>query len=66
VRGRGETGSRGLAVLDKESSFEVVAVAISVLAVGFVSMDGETHWMGGAMLVGVYLILASAFYFLPA
>lgn len=46
--------------------FEVAAVTISVLAVGFVSMDGESHWMEGAMLVGVYLILATAFYFLPA
>lgn len=45
--------------------FEVAAVAISVLAVGFVSMDGESHWMEGAMLLGVYLILAVAFFFLP-
>ena len=45
--------------------FEVAAVAISVFAVGFVAMDGESHWMEGAMLVGVYLILAIAFYFLP-
>jgi Ca2+:H+ antiporter len=46
--------------------FEVAAVAISVLAVGFVSMDGESHWMEGAMLVGVYVILAIAFFFLPS
>jgi Ca2+:H+ antiporter len=46
--------------------FEVAAVAISVLVVGFVAMDGESHWMEGVMLVGVYLILAIAFYFLPA
>lgn len=46
--------------------FEVAAVVISVLAVGFVSMDGESHWMEGAMLVGIYVILAIAFYFLPA
>jgi len=45
--------------------FEVAAVTISVLVVGFVSMDGESHWMEGVMLVGVYLILAIAFYFLP-
>jgi Ca2+:H+ antiporter len=45
--------------------FEVAAVAISVLIVGFVAMDGESHWMEGVMLIGVYLILAIAFYFLP-
>ncbi len=45
--------------------FEVAAVTISVLIVGFVSMDGESHWMEGVMLVGVYAMLAMAFYFLP-
>lgn len=46
--------------------FEVAAVTVSVLIVGFVAMDGESHWMEGVMLVGVYLILSIAFYFLPA
>ena len=46
--------------------FEVAAVTISVLIVGFVAMDGESHWMEGVMLVGVYLMLAIAFFFLPA
>ena len=46
--------------------FEVAAVSISVLVVGFVAMDGEYHWMGGVMLVSGYLILAIAFYLLPA
>jgi Ca2+:H+ antiporter len=46
--------------------FEVAAVAMSVLIVGFVAMDGESHWLEGVMLVGVYLILAIAFYFLPS
>ncbi len=46
--------------------FEVAAVTISVLIVGFVSLDGESHWMEGVMLVGVYTMLAIAFYFLPA
>jgi Ca2+:H+ antiporter len=45
--------------------FEVAAVTISVLILGFVAMDGESHWMEGIMLMGVYLILAIAFYFLP-
>jgi Ca2+:H+ antiporter len=46
--------------------FEVAAVTVSVLIVGFVSMDGESHWMEGVMLLGVYVILAIAFFFLPA
>ncbi|MBH0204937.1 MAG: calcium/proton exchanger [Nitrospira sp.] len=46
--------------------FEVAAVTMSVLILGFVSMDGESHWMEGVMLVGVYTMLAIAFYFLPA
>ena len=46
--------------------FEVAAVTISVLSVGFVAMDGESNWMEGVMLVGVYLMLAIAFFFLPA
>jgi Ca2+:H+ antiporter len=46
--------------------FEVAAVTIAVLAVGYVSSDGESNWMEGVMLLGVYLILALAFYFLPA
>ena len=42
--------------------FEVAAVTISVLIVGFVAMDGESNWMEGVMLVGVYLMLAIAFF----
>ncbi len=45
--------------------FEVAAVTISVLILGFVAMDGESHWIEGVMLVGVYAMLAVAFYFLP-
>ena len=46
--------------------FEVAAVTISVLIVGFVAMDGESNWIEGVMLVGVYQMLAIAFFFLPA
>ncbi len=46
--------------------FEVAAVTISVFAVNFVAVDGESHWMEGVLLVGVYVILGIAFYFLPA
>ena len=44
------------------TELEIVAVAISVLVVGQISDDGETHWMEGALLLGVYAILGLAFF----
>jgi Ca2+:H+ antiporter len=45
---------------------EVVAVVISIGVLALVCNDGETHWMEGVMLLAVYLMLALAFYHLPA
>ena len=45
---------------------EVAAVAISVIVVGQISGDGETHWMEGVLLLGVYVLLGLAFFNLPA
>lgn len=45
---------------------EVAAVAISVIITGFVAADGESNWMEGVLLIAVYIILAIAFYFVPA
>jgi Ca2+:H+ antiporter len=45
--------------------FEVLAVAISVGVVNLVAQDGESNWLEGALLVAVYLILGTAFFFLP-
>jgi Ca2+:H+ antiporter len=44
---------------------EVLAIFVSVLITGQVAADGETHWLEGAQLLAVYLILAMVFYFLP-
>jgi len=44
---------------------EIVAVAISVLVVGQISDDGETHWMEGALLLAVYSVLGLAFFNVP-
>jgi Ca2+:H+ antiporter len=44
---------------------EVVAVAIAVGIMAFISNDGESHWMEGVQLLAVYIILGMAFYFLP-
>jgi len=47
------------------STFEVLAVTIAAGVATLVAMDGESNWMEGAQLLGVYVILALAFYFLP-
>ena len=48
------------------TSFEVVAIALSVFIITTVSQDGESNWMEGVQLLAVYGILGIAFYFLPA
>lgn len=45
---------------------EIAAVILSVGAVVVVVMDGETNWLEGLQLVGVYVILTVFFYVLPA
>jgi Ca2+:H+ antiporter len=45
--------------------FEVVAVAVAVIVASLVSLDGRSDWLEGVLLLATYLILASAFYFLP-
>jgi Ca2+:H+ antiporter len=45
---------------------EVVAVSLSVGIAALISQDGESHWMEGVQLLAVYLILAIAFFYMPA
>lgn len=45
---------------------EVAAVAVSVLVISVISLDGRSHWMEGVQLLAVYVILGIAFFFLPA
>jgi Ca2+:H+ antiporter len=47
------------------TTFELVAIGVSVLAVAFIAHDGETHWMEGVQLLALYAILALGFFFLP-
>jgi Ca2+:H+ antiporter len=47
------------------TTFELVAIALSVVSIAFIAHDGETHWMEGVQLLAVYTILALGFYFLP-
>jgi len=44
---------------------EVLSLALAVGATALVTLDGETHWLEGAMLMGVYAILALVFFFVP-
>ena len=48
------------------NAFEVTAIGLSVAIVSLVAIDGESNWLEGLQLLGVYLILAAAFYLIPA
>lgn len=48
------------------NSFEIAAIALSVLALSLVSLDGESNWFEGLQLLAVYVIMAIVFYFVPA
>jgi Ca2+:H+ antiporter len=47
------------------TTFELVAIGLSVLSIGFIAHDGETNWMEGVQLLAVYMILSLGFFFLP-
>lgn len=47
------------------NTFEVVALGVSVLIAALIALDGESHWLEGAQLLAVYVILGVAFFFLP-
>jgi Ca2+:H+ antiporter len=44
---------------------EVAAVFLSVITVVVLGRNGETNWFEGVLLLGLYAILAVAFFFLP-
>jgi Ca2+:H+ antiporter len=48
------------------TNFEVIAVVIAGAVINLITSDGESNWMEGVQLLAVYVILAIAFYFLPA
>ena len=48
------------------NSLELVALVGAVFIANSVARDGETNWLEGLMLLGVYLILGIAFFFLPS
>ncbi|MCJ7624470.1 MAG: calcium/proton exchanger [Anaerolineaceae bacterium] len=48
------------------NQFEIIALSAGVLITALVSADGESNWLEGASLLAVYIILALAFFLLPA
>jgi Ca2+:H+ antiporter len=47
-------------------SFETTAFAISVIVVTYTVQDGKSNYLEGAMLLGLYFIIALAFFATPA
>jgi Ca2+:H+ antiporter len=48
------------------TTFEIAAIVLSVAVVNLIASDGESNWMEGVLLLGVYAILGLAFYTMPA
>jgi Ca2+:H+ antiporter len=47
------------------NEFELIALMAAVLIAGLVSLDGESNWLEGTMLLAIYVIIALAFFWLP-
>jgi len=47
------------------SHMEVAGMGIGVGAATLIGLDGESNWLEGVMLLGVYAILGVAFFFIP-
>jgi Ca2+:H+ antiporter len=48
------------------SPMEVVAIVLTVGIVVVLGLNGESNWFEGALLLGLYAILAIAFFYIPA
>ena len=44
---------------------DLFAIASAAFIVNAISSDGEATWFEGVLLVGVYIVLAMAFFFVP-
>jgi Ca2+:H+ antiporter len=42
----------------------IALIGASIVA-AFIALDGESNWLEGAMLLGVYVMIGLAFFFLP-
>jgi Ca2+:H+ antiporter len=48
------------------SNFEVVSIALAVFVTRNLTVDGESNWLEGLMLLALYFMLGFGFYYLPA
>jgi Ca2+:H+ antiporter len=48
------------------SGAEIGSLFMGVLIGALVAADGRSNWYRGVQLIGVYLVIASMFYFMPA
>jgi Ca2+:H+ antiporter len=44
---------------------EIIVVAAASLVFAFISFDGESNWLEGLQLLGLYIIAGAVFFFLP-
>jgi Ca2+:H+ antiporter len=51
---------------DITTAVQTVAFAVSVLVVTYTIQDGKSNYLEGAMLMGLYIIIALAFYATPS
>jgi Ca2+:H+ antiporter len=63
ISGLNPTGAPLLLVFN---NFELIALVAASVVAAFIALDGESNWLEGAMLLAVYLIIALAFFFMPA
>lgn len=47
------------------NEFELLTLAAAVFITALIALDGRSHWLEGAQLLAVYIIVAMAFFFLP-
>ena len=47
------------------TTFELVALLASCFIAASVSLDGRSNWLEGSLLIGLYIIIGIAFYYLP-
>lgn len=43
--------------------YEIVAIGLAVLIAQFISLDGQSNWLEGTLLLAAYAIIAFGFYF---
>jgi Ca2+:H+ antiporter len=46
------------------NAFSLVAMVMTAMIANYISSDGICHWLEGAQLISVYLLIAIAFYFI--